>query len=342
MSRELHPSVALDGTGHRPDGSPPPGDSAGRLDAVAALARAAPLTSRIGLVPTVTTTHTDPFRTSTAPATLDHVSEGSAGWLVDVSSTEAEALAVGGRGVEPAAELRAEAADAAGVAVRLWDSWEDDAETRDAATGRFIDRDRLHHIDFEVRTSRSAARPTFPAHPRGARPSPSPSTCKRRVTEGPDVTRRRCANAACSAATTPAAPSATTSACPAPPADTTETGSRPADALHDNHRNDLASQASSPGPGRLDQAGCEVLRPSADPSGVWCVQLQGGGGSRRNGGPPCSSEVESLGESASDDNAADARARARDAGMIQTTRPSPHSPASTTPPLIRTSAKEYA
>ena len=31
---------------------------------------------------------------------------------------------------------------------RLWDSWEDDAEIRDAATGRFIDRDKLHYIDF--------------------------------------------------------------------------------------------------------------------------------------------------------------------------------------------------
>jgi len=32
---------------------------------------------------------------------------------------------------------------------RLWDSWEDDAEIRDVATGRFIDRDKLHYIDFE-------------------------------------------------------------------------------------------------------------------------------------------------------------------------------------------------
>jgi alkanesulfonate monooxygenase SsuD/methylene tetrahydromethanopterin reductase-like flavin-dependent oxidoreductase (luciferase family) len=31
---------------------------------------------------------------------------------------------------------------------RLWDSWEDDAEIRDAATGRFIDRDKLHYIDI--------------------------------------------------------------------------------------------------------------------------------------------------------------------------------------------------
>jgi alkanesulfonate monooxygenase SsuD/methylene tetrahydromethanopterin reductase-like flavin-dependent oxidoreductase (luciferase family) len=37
------------------------------------------------------------------------------------------------------------------VVRRLWDSWEDDAEIRDAATGRFIDRDKLHYIDFEGR-----------------------------------------------------------------------------------------------------------------------------------------------------------------------------------------------
>jgi alkanesulfonate monooxygenase SsuD/methylene tetrahydromethanopterin reductase-like flavin-dependent oxidoreductase (luciferase family) len=34
---------------------------------------------------------------------------------------------------------------------RLWDSWEDGAEIRDAATNRFVDRERLHHIDYEGR-----------------------------------------------------------------------------------------------------------------------------------------------------------------------------------------------
>ncbi|QOV35538.1 LLM class flavin-dependent oxidoreductase [Streptomyces ferrugineus] len=177
MPRQLHLSVALDGSSHTPaepltadhwagliglaeqgaldfvtlDDSfaPPPDDSPGRLDAVAVLARVAPVTSRIGLVPTVTTTHTEPFHTSTSLATLDFVSEGRAGWLVDVSTTPAEARAVGRRLQTPEAELWAEAADAVEVAARLWDSWEDDAEIRDAATGRFIDRDRLHYVDFE-------------------------------------------------------------------------------------------------------------------------------------------------------------------------------------------------
>ena len=37
------------------------------------------------------------------------------------------------------------------VVRRLWDSWEDDAEIRDVATGRFVDRDKLHYIDFDGR-----------------------------------------------------------------------------------------------------------------------------------------------------------------------------------------------
>jgi alkanesulfonate monooxygenase SsuD/methylene tetrahydromethanopterin reductase-like flavin-dependent oxidoreductase (luciferase family) len=44
-----------------------------------------------------------------------------------------------------------EAADYVEVLRRLWDSWEDDAEIRDVTTGRFIDRDKLHYIEFEGR-----------------------------------------------------------------------------------------------------------------------------------------------------------------------------------------------
>ena len=51
----------------------------------------------------------------------------------------------------PLTELFDEAADYVEVVRRLWDSWEDDAEIRDAASGRFIDRTRLHYIDFRGR-----------------------------------------------------------------------------------------------------------------------------------------------------------------------------------------------
>jgi alkanesulfonate monooxygenase SsuD/methylene tetrahydromethanopterin reductase-like flavin-dependent oxidoreductase (luciferase family) len=134
----------------------------GRLDAVLVAARVAPLTRHIGLVPTVIVTHTDPFHISKAIATLDYASNGRAGVRVRVSASPQEAALFGRRSLpeldlsdrdDPAvrqltAALFDEAADYVEVIRRLWDSWDDDAEIRDAATGRFIDRERLHYIDF--------------------------------------------------------------------------------------------------------------------------------------------------------------------------------------------------
>lgn len=51
----------------------------GRLDASLVAAFLAPLTSRIGLVPTVTTTHTEPFHVASALSTLDHGSSCGTG-----------------------------------------------------------------------------------------------------------------------------------------------------------------------------------------------------------------------------------------------------------------------
>ncbi|MEV6055423.1 LLM class flavin-dependent oxidoreductase [Streptomyces sp. NPDC052107] len=135
----------------------------GRLDAVLVASRVAPLTRHIGLVPTVVATHTEPFHISKAIATLDYVSTGRAGLRVQISARPNEAAHFGRRTIgrieaydSPAArdivtELFDEAADHVEVVRRLWDSWEDDAEIRDTATGRFIDRDKLHYIDFEGR-----------------------------------------------------------------------------------------------------------------------------------------------------------------------------------------------
>ncbi len=123
----------------------------GRLDAVMVAARVAPLTSRIGLIPTVNLTHTEPFHISKAIATLDYVSLGRAGVRVQVSAQSHIAQHFGRRDGLEHDDLFGEAADYVEVVRRLWDSWEDDAEIRDVATGRFVDRDKLHYIDFRGR-----------------------------------------------------------------------------------------------------------------------------------------------------------------------------------------------
>ena len=137
----------------------------GRLDAVLIAARVAPVTRHIGLVPTAITTHTEPFHLSKAIATLDYVSGGHAGVRVQVAGRADTAAHFGRRDIPPLSLERwtepdvqrlvtehfDEAADYVEVLRRLWDSWEDGAEIRDVATGRFIDRDRLHYTDFEGR-----------------------------------------------------------------------------------------------------------------------------------------------------------------------------------------------
>jgi alkanesulfonate monooxygenase SsuD/methylene tetrahydromethanopterin reductase-like flavin-dependent oxidoreductase (luciferase family) len=124
----------------------------GRLDAVLIASRVAPLTTNIGLLPTVTVTHTEPFHLSKSIATLDYVSQGRGGLTVRVTPEKTEAEHFGRREFpQPHEDLVAEAADYVEAVRRLWDSWEDGAEIRDVATGRFVDRDKLHYIEFSGR-----------------------------------------------------------------------------------------------------------------------------------------------------------------------------------------------
>lgn len=135
----------------------------GRLDALLIASWIAPRTSRIGLIPTVTTTHTEPFHLATSLQTLDFVSQGRAGWQLRLSPSPVDAAAFGRKAaphIDPHAvaagrpdpgltELLSEATEVGDVARGLWDSWEDDAIIRDAPSGRFLDRERVHHINFE-------------------------------------------------------------------------------------------------------------------------------------------------------------------------------------------------
>jgi alkanesulfonate monooxygenase SsuD/methylene tetrahydromethanopterin reductase-like flavin-dependent oxidoreductase (luciferase family) len=122
---------------------------AGRADAVLVAARIAPVTQHIGLIPVATVTHTEPFHVSKAIATLDYVSHGRAGWQPRVSASTHEAALFGRRnGAQSVDGLFDEATDAVEVVRRLWDSWEDDAIIRDVATERYVDRNKLHYIDF--------------------------------------------------------------------------------------------------------------------------------------------------------------------------------------------------
>jgi alkanesulfonate monooxygenase SsuD/methylene tetrahydromethanopterin reductase-like flavin-dependent oxidoreductase (luciferase family) len=128
---------------------PPRSELTGRVDAVNRASLVAATTSTIGLVPVVETTYAEPFHTSSQLATLDYSTRGRGGWIAVRVVDPAAARAWGRPALTEQTDLDREQRDSITVVRNLWDSWEDDAVVRDYATGRFLDRDKLHYVDFE-------------------------------------------------------------------------------------------------------------------------------------------------------------------------------------------------
>ena len=118
---------------------------AGPFDPLLVAARLAAQTVRIGIAPVASTTATEPFHVSTALATIDVVGRGRAGWVLTVDDPAAV------RGMvtwEVPGDAAGDAAEHLDAVRALWDSWEEGAVIRDVATDRFLDREKLHHVDL--------------------------------------------------------------------------------------------------------------------------------------------------------------------------------------------------
>lgn len=152
------------------DGVLPPGaapDPVGRIGAVERAAFIAASTSTIGIAPVVPVTYAEPFHVSSQLASLDHISSGRAGWVV-TEQEQPEAARVWGRPLISDAAARArESRDGVEVARVLWDSWEDDAVIRSVATSRYLDRERLHYVDFTGETYAVKGPAIVPRPPQG-------------------------------------------------------------------------------------------------------------------------------------------------------------------------------
>ncbi|MFD8820074.1 LLM class flavin-dependent oxidoreductase, partial [Streptomyces sp. NPDC059627] len=152
------------------DGVLPPGagpDPVGRIGAVERAAFVAASTSTIGVAPVVPVTYAEPFHVSSQLASLDHISAGRAGWVVAEEEQPAAARVWGRPLVGDAAGRARESRDGVEVARALWDSWEDDAVIRSVATSRYLDRDRLHYIDFTGETYAVKGPAIVPRPPQG-------------------------------------------------------------------------------------------------------------------------------------------------------------------------------
>lgn len=111
------------------------------------LSALAAVTSRIGLISTVSTTFNEPYLLARKFAALDHLSGGRSGWNLVTSATDQEAQNFGLERIDQHADRYARAEEFIDIATGLWDSFDDDAFTRDQASGQFFDPAKVHVLD---------------------------------------------------------------------------------------------------------------------------------------------------------------------------------------------------
>jgi FMN-dependent oxidoreductase (nitrilotriacetate monooxygenase family) len=134
------------------------------FDPMILLSALAAVTDKLGLIATGSTTFEQPYHVARRFASLDHLSNGRAGWNIVTTSNPDAALNFGLDEHMEHDERYRRAREFYDVVTGLWDSWADDAFKRDVEDGLFFDPERLHVLDhkgdyFSVRGPLNVARP---------------------------------------------------------------------------------------------------------------------------------------------------------------------------------------
>jgi FMN-dependent oxidoreductase (nitrilotriacetate monooxygenase family) len=122
------------------------------------------VTEHIGLVATGSTTFDAPYHIARRFASLDHLSNGRAGWNIVTTSNPDAALNFGLEEHMEHGERYRRAREFYDVVTGLWDSWADDAWIRDVEDGIFFDPAKMHVLNhkgkyFSVKGPVNIARP---------------------------------------------------------------------------------------------------------------------------------------------------------------------------------------
>ncbi len=142
-----------------------------RLDPVPVLTAIARVTDRLGLVAGLPVADQPPYLLARALGTLDLVSDGRAGWLVDTSRPGLDLRDDTPRwqcaATAPEEEWAAAVTEHVDTACALWNSWEPDAVVIDRRTGVFVDHTKVHTVGARGRFFSSRGPLNNPAPPQG-------------------------------------------------------------------------------------------------------------------------------------------------------------------------------
>jgi FMN-dependent oxidoreductase (nitrilotriacetate monooxygenase family) len=127
------------------------GSGTPRMDPIPVLAMMAAATRHLGLAATVSTGYNEPYNLARSFATLDHLTDGRAGWNVVTSFQDAEAQNFGQAKLPDRDTRYARAEEFLTATTRLWDSWADDTLIMDKPSGVFGRPERVEAIDYRGR-----------------------------------------------------------------------------------------------------------------------------------------------------------------------------------------------
>jgi len=136
-----------------------------QLDPLPLLGSLIGVTRHIGLGGSWTVDFTEPYHVARVFATLDHLSYGRTGWIVDMFGTDALLPLIGKQPqVADTAAYCERVGEFIDTVKQLWDSWEDEAFALDKVSGMFVNPNRVHPINhlgryFNVRGPLNVPRP---------------------------------------------------------------------------------------------------------------------------------------------------------------------------------------
>jgi FMN-dependent oxidoreductase (nitrilotriacetate monooxygenase family) len=109
------------------------------------------VTSRLGIVPTLSTFAYAPYLVARIVGTLDQISAGRGGWNMVTGSSDLSAMNFGMDGLPPHDQRYEMAEEYVEICKKLWGSWEPGSIVADEQNHMLIDPTKVHPIDYKGR-----------------------------------------------------------------------------------------------------------------------------------------------------------------------------------------------
>lgn len=134
------------------------------LDSISITAALSAVTERLGFVATLSTTYNEPYYIAERFASLDHISNGRAGWNIITTANDDAAYNFSRKSHMEKTLRYQRAKEFIDIVTGLWDGWDNEALVADRERGIFADPARIRAIDhkgqfFAVRGALDLPRP---------------------------------------------------------------------------------------------------------------------------------------------------------------------------------------